>query len=74
MTAGPARLLDLPAPSLEIGAVADVTLFDLSTERRVDPNAFKSKARFGSPWAGEALRGWASVTIVGGRIVYDARG
>lgn len=74
MTAGPARLLELPAPSLEIGAVADVTLFDLDTERRVDPSAFKTKARFGSPWAGEALRGWAAVTIVGGRVVYDARG
>lgn len=74
MTAGPARLLDLPAPSLEVGAVADVTLFDLSTERRVDPSAFKSKARFGSPWAGEALRGWAAVTIVGGRVVFEARG
>ena len=74
MTSGPARLLDLQLPSLEIGAVADVTLFDLSTERRVDPSAFKTKARFGSPWAGEALRGWAAVTIVGGRVVYDARG
>ena len=74
MTAGPARLLDLSAPSLEVGAVADVTLFDIGTERRVDPSTFKSKARFGSPWAGEALRGWAAVTIVGGRIVFDARG
>lgn len=73
MTAGPARLLDLPMPSLEIGAVADVTLFDLNTERRVDPSTFKSKARFGSPWAGEALRGWPAVTIVGGKVVYDAR-
>ncbi len=73
MTAGPAQLLDLPHPSLEVGAVADVTLFDLSSERRVDPSAFKSKARFGSPWAGEALRGWAVATIVGGRVVYDAR-
>ena len=74
MTAGPARLLDLPIPSLEVGAVADVALFDIGTERRVDPSAFKSKARFGSPWAGEALRGWAAVTIVGGRVVYNARG
>ena len=74
MTAGPARLLDLPAPSLEVGAVADVALFDIGTERRVDPSAFKSKARFGSPWAGEALRGWAAVTIVGGRVVFEARG
>lgn len=74
MTAGPARLLDLPIPSLEVGAVADVALFDIGTERRVDPSAFKSKARFGSPWAGEALRGWAAVTIVGGRVVFEARG
>ena len=74
MTAGPARLLDLTHPSLDVGAVADVTLFDLSSEKRVDPSAFQSKARFGSPWAGEMLRGWAVVTMVGGRVVFDARG
>jgi dihydroorotase len=74
MTVGATRVLGLNAPSLEPGAVADVTLFDLERERRVDPSAFKTKARFGNPWAGEALRGWAAVTIVGGRVVYDALG
>jgi dihydroorotase len=73
MTAGPAQVLHLPAPSLEIGAPADLTLFDLEAERRVDPANFKSKARFGSPWSGETLRGWAALTVVRGEVVYDAR-
>jgi dihydroorotase len=74
MTVGATRILGLPTPSLEPEMPADVTLFDLERERRVDPSAFKTKARFGSPWAGEALRGWAAVTLVGGRVVHDAQG
>jgi dihydroorotase len=74
MTLGAARVLNLPAPSLEVGAAADISFFDLETEHRVDPGAFKTKARFGSPWAGESLRGWAVLTIVRGAIAYDARG
>ncbi len=73
MTVGPAQVLNLPAPSLETGAPADLTLFDLETERRVEPGNFKTKARFGSPWAGETLRGWAALTVVRGEVVYDAR-
>jgi dihydroorotase len=74
MTIGPANILGLSAPSLEVGAPADIALFDLETEKQVDPSSFKTKARFGSPWAGEALRGWAAVTIVRGRVAFDARG
>jgi dihydroorotase len=73
MTVGPAKVLGLPAPNLEVGASADIALFDLSTERNVAPSSFRTKARFGSPWAGESLRGWAAVTIVRGKVAFDAR-
>ena len=73
LTTGPARVLGLPAPKLEVGAPADLVLLDLETERRVDASRFKSKAKF-SPWDGQSLRGWPVVTIVRGRIAFDARG
>jgi dihydroorotase len=73
MTVGPAQVLGLNPPSLEVGAPADLALFDLETERLVDPASFRTKARFGSPWAGESLRGWGAVTIVRGKVAFDAR-
>ncbi|NJK46406.1 MAG: dihydroorotase [Pleurocapsa sp. SU_196_0] len=74
MTVGPAHILGLKPPTLEVGAPADIALFDLETERLVDPSSFRTKARFGSPWAGESLRGWAAVTIVRGKVAFDVRG
>ena len=72
LTTGPAKVLGWQAPSLEVGAVADLALFDLQTSRSVDSKTFWTKARFDSPWQGEILRGWAAYTIVGGKIVFDA--
>ncbi|OLV16672.1 dihydroorotase [Deinococcus marmoris] len=69
MTAGPARLMGWPAPSLEAGAPADLVVLDLETEREVSPAEFKSKAKF-TPWAGEMLRGWPLLTVVGGQVAY----
>ncbi|MCP2013136.1 dihydroorotase [Deinococcus sp. HSC-46F16] len=69
MTAAPARVLGWPAPTLEPGAPADLVVLDLETERAVDPTTFLSKAKF-SPWAGESLRGWPTLTVVGGRVAF----
>ena len=69
LTSGPAAVLGLAAPSLEVGADADLTILDLATTLVVEPQNFKSKAKF-SPWAGERLRGWPVVTLVRGRVVY----
>jgi dihydroorotase len=44
-------------------------LLDLHTERSVEPQTFKSKAKF-SPWAGELLRGWPTLTVVRGQVAY----
>jgi dihydroorotase len=72
LTVGPARVLRLKEPTLEIGAPADLVLLDLETERRVDATKFKSKAKF-SPWDGQTLRGWPVATIVRGQVAFDSR-
>ncbi len=72
MTVGAAKVLGITEPKLEVGMPADLVLLDLETEKTVDPASFKTKANFGSPWAGEILKGWAAVTIVRGQVVFDA--
>ncbi len=68
---GPARVMGWPAPRLEPGAPADVTVLDLETERAVDGARLRSKAKH-TPWQGEALRGWPTATVVAGRLVHGA--
>jgi dihydroorotase len=68
MTRGPAEVLGMPAPTLQVGAPADVVLFDPDHVWVVDPESFRSKAR-NCPFAGRKLRGRARATIAGGRVV-----
>ncbi len=68
---GPAAVMGWDAPKLEPGHPADLTVIDLDSDRPVDPRAFKSKAKF-SPWEAQSLRGWARLTFVRGRVVYQA--
>jgi dihydroorotase len=70
LTAGPARVFELPAGSLEPGARADLAVFDLEIEWEVDPDSFRSRGR-NSPWAGRCLVGKPVLTLVGGRVVHD---
>lgn len=70
MTAAPARVMGWEAPTLDAGAKADLVVLDLSTERTVNPAEFKSKAKF-TPWAGETLKGWPVLTVVGGKVAYQ---
>ncbi|WP_291426693.1 dihydroorotase [Deinococcus sp.] len=69
MTAGPARVMGWPLPSLEAGSPADVVVLDLDTEREVNPAEFRSKAKF-TPWQGQMLKGWPLLTVVNGRVAY----
>jgi dihydroorotase len=64
-TADPARLLNLPGGSLTPGALADVTVLDLSAPVTVEPTRFRSKSR-NTPFAGWTLVGAPVMTIVGG--------
>jgi dihydroorotase len=71
-TSGPARILRLDGGTLKPGGEADVTVLDLQRQVVVDPSKFCSKSR-NTPFAGWSLRGAAVMTLVGGRIVHDAR-
>ncbi len=69
LTSGAAGVMGWPAPTLEPGAPADLTVLDLDTEREVDSASFRSKAKF-SPWAGQKLRGWPVLTVVNGEVAF----
>ncbi|MBY9076991.1 dihydroorotase [Paenibacillus sp. HN-1] len=70
MTADPARVFSLNAGELKPGAPADLTLIDLDTEKKVDPESFASKGR-NTPFTGWKLKGWPVMTVNDGRIVWS---
>jgi len=70
MTIKPALAFGLPYGRLEVGATADLTVIDLETERKVDPETFASKGR-NTPFAGWVCKGWPILTMVEGRVVYQ---
>jgi len=71
MSTQPARIFNLPGGSLGVGAPADVLVFDPKARWTVDPSRFHSKSR-NTPFGGRSLTGRAEVTIVRGRVVYQA--
>ncbi|MDK1032021.1 MAG: amidohydrolase family protein, partial [Planctomycetia bacterium] len=74
MSTNPARALGLKGKgTLAAGADADVTIIDPAALWTIDAGNFKSKSR-NCPWHGREVRGKVLVTIVGGRLVHDARG
>jgi len=72
MSTRPAEIFGLPGGTLREGSRADLTVLDLRALKTVDPNGFRSRAR-NTPFAGMRLKGWPAATIVGGRIVWQAR-
>jgi dihydroorotase len=73
MSTRPARLFGLPGGSLALGSVADVTVLDPERVVRVDPEAFVSLGR-NTPFTGWDLRGGPVLTLVAGRVVWEAKG
>lgn len=73
MSTTPARLLNLPAGTLQIGAPADVAVIDPEAHWIVNPEAFRSKGR-NTPFAGWELIGQVRYTFVGGQCVYSSVG
>jgi dihydroorotase len=68
-TIEPAKLLNLDAGTLSIGARADVTLIDPDREWTVEASKFESLSR-NTPFHGWKLKGRAVRTIVGGETVW----
>jgi dihydroorotase len=71
LTVNPARVLGLRKGTLEIGADADVTVFDPHEPWIVDPTKFRSKSG-NTPLAGMTLTGRIKHTIVSGNIRYQS--
>ncbi len=65
-TLGPASVLGLPPPTLAPGAPADLVVFDLDREWRMDPSKGASLSG-NTPFVGWTLTGRAMLTLVGGR-------
>ncbi|MCX6366525.1 MAG: dihydroorotase [Armatimonadetes bacterium] len=70
MSTAPARILGLPGGTLELGTVADITVFDPEMEWIVDPESFVSKGK-NTPFGGWKLTGKPVMTIVGGEVVFS---
>lgn len=71
-TIGPARLLRLSKGTLSVGADADVTVLDPDLVWTFDKTGSASKS-LNSPFCGWPLKGRATATIVGGRLVWTEK-
>jgi dihydroorotase len=67
MSLNPARILGLPAGTIEPGAVADLTIVDPEAVEVVDPALLVSKSR-NTPFAGYRMKGLPHAAIVGGEV------
>lgn len=67
----PARLLGLAAGQLQIGAAADLVIFNPDRAGRVDPAKFRSKSK-NTPFDGRPVQGRVLRTVVDGRSVFIA--
>ena len=69
LTYAPASILNIPNQgSIEVGAKANMMVFDLNEEWVVDASQFKSKCRI-SPFDGYKLKGKQKMTIINGKII-----
>lgn len=69
MSTTPARLLGLPAGSLQVGCAADIVIFDPDTAWTVDPNKMHGKSK-NAVYKGKTLYGQVVYTLLDGKIVY----
>jgi dihydroorotase len=71
MSAGPARIYGLEAPTIAVGAPANLVLLDLDAAWHVDEGSFKSKSA--NSWLlGSKLQGRVLQTVAAGKLVYSA--
>jgi dihydroorotase len=70
ITCDAARVLDIDAGHLAVGARADVCLFDPEQYWKVEPAALKSQGK-NTPYLGYELQGRVCYTVVEGQLVYE---
>jgi dihydroorotase len=71
LSTNPARVMRIPGGTLAEGAPADITIIDPDQVVTIDASSMRSRAR-NTPFHGWQLRGAPLMTIVAGRVVYDA--
>lgn len=71
VTLNPARILNIDAGHLSIGATADVCIFDPACDWKVEAAALKSQGK-NTPFIGMELQGKVRYTLVNGQIVYQS--
>lgn len=70
MSKKPAEVFNLNAGSLEVGAPADLALFNLTEEEEIDAKDFKSLSS-NTPFIGWKVVGNTVMTLVDGKVVYS---
>jgi dihydroorotase len=70
MSAAPARIAGLAAPSVGPGAVADLCVVDPSAKWTVTAEGLQSRS-FNSPWLGRELTAKVRLTVAAGRVAWD---
>ena len=71
VTLAPAKAIGLAAGRLAVGAPADLVLADLAAPRVIDAEKLTSKSK-NSAFDGRRLQGQVLMTLVDGRVVYEA--
>ena len=69
MSTAPAKILKIPAGTLETSRPADLVLFDPEEQWTVDPEKLHGKSR-NAVFKGRLLTGRVKLTICSGKIVY----
>ncbi|MBM4148313.1 MAG: dihydroorotase [Lentisphaerae bacterium] len=70
-TTGPAAVLGIEQSSMAPGRPATLALLDLSSDWVVEPATFRTLSR-NTPFAGRTMKGRALLTMLDGRITWDA--
>ncbi|MBR2108540.1 MAG: dihydroorotase [Ruminococcus sp.] len=70
MSSAPAEILGINAGTLNIGAPADIVLFDMDESYTVDVNKLHGKSK-NSPFKGKELCGKVKYTILDGEVVFE---
>ena len=71
VTVNPARILNIDAGHLTVGAAADICIFDPERYWKVEASALKSQGK-NTPFIGMEMQGKVRYTLVNGQIVYQA--
>lgn len=69
MSADAAAVVDLPAPTLAMGAPANLAVIDLAARWRVGESGFQSRSS-NSAFLGDELTGQVTMTIAGGQVAW----